>query len=204
MGLYSTIQCQYPLPQPIIPLGYSGSKDFQTKDFDEDMRLYVINESGQLLRREEEVKWTEGDKNAKNWLDRLGSCELIKEWWTECNYTGCVNMYDYITSDELDHDFSIEYEVKFENGIVKEVRLFKFETDSNHSRKENERKWQKEMEDLAAFQKTRRYKYFFKYYNSFIFIIFRTICSLLNTISTNSQRLRMFLWRVENKLKVSR
>lgn len=198
MGLYSTINCEYKLPQPLIPLGYPGTKSFQTKDFNEDMRNYTISEDGKLSYMEYESEYIEGDPNGKTVLDRIGQIRTIKEWKVDSNYTGVIEMYDFIASETEDHDFWISYLITFVGGKVTDAVMLEFETNGNASRKENEKRWKKEMEEHHLFIQTFQYRYFYKHYNWLV----SKICHILRKAVRVFSRFESFLWRIENKLKI--
>ena len=68
MGMYDSIDCQYPLPMPDDPKGYTGSFGFQTQDFECALDIYIIDKDGQLFLEQRETEWVEGDPNGKNFL----------------------------------------------------------------------------------------------------------------------------------------
>lgn len=198
MGLYSTINCEYKLPQPLIPLGYPGTKYFQTKDFNEDMRQYTISEDGGLSYIESTCEYLEGDPNGKTFLDRIGQVKTIEEWKVDSNHTGEIEMYNHISSEEEEHDFWISYRLTFVDGNLRNAVLFKFETHNNAARKEGEKRWKKEMEEQERFIQTPQYRYFYKHYN---WLVSKT-CHILRKVVRAFSSLESFLWRVENKLKI--
>lgn len=192
MGLFDTVYSKYPLPMPEDPKGYSGSKDFQTKDLGSSMSEYTIEEDGRLLYRKSHYVREEGNPKAKSILDRIGhmreeSFEMIHE-----KITDLIRIYDY-QQTKGDYDYFIEYTILFKDGVVDEVKLFKFEAEENGDRKKREEEFQKEMEEHFAFTKTLKYKLFYKPYNKTLNFFFRR----LNRIASWFME---FLFRLERKI----
>lgn len=188
MGMFDTIVCKYPLPQPQNPQGYTGSIDFQTKDLDNCLDYYEIREDGSFWIRKHQGEFIKGDENLeskpKSWSSKVGYFKTTKEWYEKVNFTGEIIMYDYqLTKDEGNYDYSIEYKVKISKGKVKKITLNDFKTLCNIARKENERVFLKRMKDLTEFKQTLRYKFCYKYYNSAIRYIFATIRKLATNIN---------------------
>ena len=72
MGMYDSINCEYPLPMPEDPKGYTGAFGFQTKDFDCALDIYIINKEGQLLVERRETEWVEGNPSGKTFWEKAG------------------------------------------------------------------------------------------------------------------------------------
>ncbi len=135
MGMYDTIICEYPLPMPNDPKGYSGSKDFQTKDLDSALDWYEIDKNGQLFIQRSEGEWIEGDKNATGFVAKMGYFKTTKKWKEELIRTITINFYDYQHSQDTDYDYSIEYKAVFIDGKISSVELVDFEARDNAERK---------------------------------------------------------------------
>ena len=135
MGMYDSIDCHYSLPMPEDPKGYTGSYGFQTKDFDCGLDLYVIDKDGRLFIERRETEWIEGDTNSKNFLDKLGHIKTVKTWLEALDHTCTIEFHDYITSDNTDYDYWIQYKATFIRGQISDVKLTNFEATSNSKRK---------------------------------------------------------------------
>lgn len=193
--MYDTIICKYPLPMPDEPKGYSGSHDFQTKDLDLALALYIIDENGQLSIERREGEWVEGNKNSTSLLEKLGYFKTTKKWLEQLNSTITIVFYDYQQSDNTDHDYFIEYEAVFVGGKITSVKLIKFEATDNAERKKKDIEFNEQMKKHHEFIKTWKYKYFVKPYNKTISFIFRKM-------SKTAYDLSYILNRIENKIKI--
>jgi hypothetical protein len=179
MGMYDTIICEYPLPMPNDPKGYSGSKDFQTKDLDSALDWYEIDKNGQLFIQRSEGEWIEGDKNATGFVAKMGYFKTTKKWKEELIRTITINFYDYQHSQDTDYDYSIEYKAVFIDGKISSVELVDFEARDNAERKKKDLEFDKKLKDWYEFTKTRKYKYILRPYASFVKFMFRNIRNFL-------------------------
>jgi hypothetical protein len=165
--------CKYPLPMPDDLKGYIGSDDFQTKDLDLGLSSYIIDENGQLFIERYEGEWTEGNKDSKSIMEKMGHFKTTKTWLEQLNITTTVAFYNYQQSDKTDYDYTIEYEAVFIGGKISSVKLINFEANENAQRKINDAEYNKKNKEQYKFSKTRRYKYLIKPYNRTISYIFR-------------------------------
>ena len=179
MGMYDTIICAYSLPMPNDPKGYSGSKDFQTKDLDSALDLYEIDKNGQLFLQRSEGEWIEGDKNATGFVAKMGYFKTTKRWKEELTLTATINFYDYQHSSDTDYDYFIEYKAVFIDGKISSVDIIDFEARDNAERKKKDLEFDKKLKDWYEFTKTRRYKYILRPYASFVKFLFRNIRNFL-------------------------
>lgn len=177
--MYDTIICEYPLPMPNDPKGYSGSKDFQTKDLDSALDWYEIDKNGQLFIQRSEGEWIEGDKNATGFVAKMGYFKTTKKWKEELIRTITINFYDYQHSQDTDYDYSIEYKAVFIDGKISSVELVDFEARDNAERKKKDLEFDKKLKDWYEFTKTRKYKYILRPYASFVKFMFRNIRNFL-------------------------
>jgi hypothetical protein len=177
---------------PDDPKGYTGSFGFQTKDFDCALQIYIIDKDGQLSIERREVEWIEGDEKAKNFLDKVGYPKTTKTWLEPLNYTGVIQFYDYLNSNNTDYDYWIQYEAKFIDGKSENIKLINFEANSNFKRKERDAKFEIELKKQRELCKTFRYKYLIKPYNESIKFLFRKLFKILNHANIN-------IWQIENK-----
>lgn len=177
--MYDTIICEYPLPMPNDPKGYSGSKDFQTKDLDSALDLYEIDKNGQLFIQRSEGEWIEGDKNATTFSAKMGHFKTTKKWTEMLFSTATITFYDYQHSKDTNYDYFIEYKAVFINGKISSVEIVDFEAKDNAGRKKKDLEFDKKLKDWYEFTKTRRYKYILRPYASFIRFVFRNIRNFL-------------------------
>jgi len=169
MGMYDSITCKYPLPQPADPKGYVPSQVFQTKCFDCALSTYEIGLNGQLYIHESEGHFEE-KQDGDHFLN-LGEYVVTKRWVEPLTNTCEITMYDYIHSSDTEFDYHIEYDISFYIGILREVKLVKFEAWPNVDRKKRDEEFKVNLKKRRDFIQTRRYKYVYRPYN----IVTRTV-----------------------------
>ena len=193
--MYDTIICEYPLPMPDDPKGYTGSDDFQTKDFDQSLATYTIDKNGQLFIHRFEGEWEPGNKDSDSFIGKLGYFKTTKTWQEQLNTTTTIVFYDYIHSENTDYDYLIEYEAVFVVGKMTSVKLTEFTATHNAERKKKDEEYEIRLQEHRKFAKTRRYKYFVRPYNQTISFIFRQLGKI-------SYKLPYLLNRIERKIKI--
>jgi hypothetical protein len=138
IGMFDSIQCNYPLPLPLEVVNVLPDlfdQEFQTKDFENLLDNYILNEEGELFHIKKEYKWKTG---GESFLERSlegsleGSLEVVKEETVPYNFHGVVNFYCYATVNEDStsdkaQDVSLEYLAKFTNGKLENIELFSYE-----------------------------------------------------------------------------
>jgi len=187
--MYDSIICKYPLPQPVDPKGYVPSQAFQTKDFDCSLDLYEIDEKGQLYFSRTEGYHKE-DKQSFMGLGKYVITNKIKDALTTSQE---IIMYDYVHSSYSDFDYSIDYSVKFVNGIIQEAKLINFDAWSNAERKQKDEEWKITLKERHDFMQTRRYKYLYAPYNKVLKFTARGIGECLNKLSMAINKLEIKL-----------
>jgi hypothetical protein len=193
MGMFDSISCKYKLPQPENPQGFTGTTDFQTKDFENALDLYLIKEDGALYRVCAEYSEIDPNFESKSIFD-FPHREKIREWEEPQIVTKTIQMYDYINCDDGDFDFWIEYELIFVDGVVKSATIAKFEATDNKQRKENNKKFEKEMREYQEFRKTFFYRFFYQYYCKFVdFLTYKVMSKLGQFLQSNSYKLNKLL-----------
>ena len=195
MGMYNSVDCEYPLPMPEDPKGYTGSDGFQTKDFECALDVYIIDKDGQLLLERRDTEWIEGDPNSKSFLDKMGHIKTVKTWLEPLTNTCTIQFYDYIESNKTNYDYFITYEAVFINGKISSVKIINFEANDNAKRKIRDAEFAKENKENYEFRQTWQYKYFVKPYNrSVSYIFFKTIkgLSFLSTL----------LYKIERNIRI--
>jgi hypothetical protein len=193
--MYDSVDCQYSLPMPEDPKGYTGSHGFQTKDFDCALDIYIIDENGQLFIERRETEWVEGDPNAKGFLDKVGHIKTKKTWLEPLNNTCTVEFYDYSHSNNTDYDYWIMYEAVFVSGKITECKLVTFEATPNAERKKKDIEFNNRLRQWAEFTKTRRYRYLLNPYNKCLKFICDKVYKALCFLSSR-------VWRVHNFLSI--
>ena len=86
MGMFDSVQCNYPLPIPldvvdIYPDIYD--QEFQTKDLENLLDHYILNEDGELLWIKKEYEWKDDDSHFLKETPKfelLYSEDMIKSW----------------------------------------------------------------------------------------------------------------------------
>ena len=130
MGMFDSIECNYPLPLPlevidVLPDIYN--QEFQTKDLENLLDLYYLNEDGVLYWRKRKYEWKDDD-NAflKGYMD------VIEEEIVPTDFHGILNFYCYETVEEdiennKAKDITIDYLAKFTNGKLENIEVLSYE-----------------------------------------------------------------------------
>ena len=193
--MFDTIICEYKLPMPDDPKGYTGSYNFQTKDFDCSLDYYKIDCNGTLFILRQEGKFIEGDKNSKNLFDRLGHFKVEKEFYEPVNDTTTIEMYDFQHSDASEYDFYICYKICFVKGIVTDIFIHEFEVHANAERKKRDKDRNEQIKKNDQLRKTYRYKYIYAPYNKSLRFIFKILYKINSFYNRN-------IIKLENKLRI--
>jgi len=136
MGMFDSIQCDYPLPLPlevvdILPDLYD--QEFQTKDLENLLDNYILSENGELLHVKKQYEWKDDDSAfLKGYLD------VVSEEIVPSNFHGILNFYCYETvyesgqtisfkKEEKAKDVSIDYLAKFTNGKLDFIEVLSYE-----------------------------------------------------------------------------
>lgn len=131
MGMFDTVRCEYPLPNPADNVRF-----FQTKDLERTLARYTITKDGRLIEhtfRSEVVPEEERPYyNTPGWPDLafVGSSRAIDTGDEEVSYDGVLSIHD-IATDAPDAESWcartwVEYALLFEAGRVRQV------TDKSH------------------------------------------------------------------------
>jgi hypothetical protein len=130
MGMFDSIECNYPLPLPlevvdIMPDLYD--QEFQTKDLENLLDLYYLNEDGILYWRKRKYEWKDDDDAfLKGYMD------VIEEEVVPIDFHGVLNFYCYETVEkDLENnkakDITIDYLAKFTNGKLENIEVLSYE-----------------------------------------------------------------------------
>ena len=155
MGMFDTIECSDAMPfnDDMVALGLNVRDwNFQTKDLNDLMSVYVLQDGILYEKRYKETKWIEPDADCK-----FGHMEYTGEYIEDTKYHGVVNMYDY-RQDVFGWDCWIEYAVTFTDGKVTNTVLTKFTKEDSAPRIQRH----KELWDRIEAQEA-------KWYNKYIF-----------------------------------
>jgi hypothetical protein len=130
MGMFDSIECNYPLPLPlevidVLPDPYD--QEFQTKDLENLLDLYYLNEDGILYWRKRKYEWKDDDNAFLK-----GYMEVIEEEVVPTNFHGVLNFYCYETVyqnefDVLAKDVTIDYLAKFTNGKLENIEVLSYD-----------------------------------------------------------------------------
>jgi len=130
MGMFDSIECNYPLPLPLevidlLPEIYN--QEFQTKDLENLLDLYYLNEDGILYWRKRKYEWKDDDGAfLKGYMD------VVEEEVVPTDFHGILNFYCYETVEEnLENnkakDITIDYLAKFTNGKLENIEVLSYE-----------------------------------------------------------------------------
>ncbi len=193
--MYDSIECEYPLPMPDDPKGYTGSYGFQTKDFENSLDIYIIDKDGQLSIERRDTEWVGGDPNGKSFLEKSGYLKTKKTWLETVNRTCTIQFYDYLSSNKTDYDYWIVYNAVFIEGKITDVKLTTFEARPNSERKEKDEAFKMKLNLRHEFVQTWRYKYIYKPYNTIIRAVVRGSTKCLT-------KLKMLIFKLESKMLI--
>lgn len=130
MGMFDSIQCNYPLPLPlevidVMPDPYD--QEFQTKDLENLLDLYYLNEDGVLSWHKKKYAWKDDDSAfLKGYMD------VVEEEIVPTDFHGVLNFYCYETVEEdiennKAKDVTIDYLAKFTNGKLENIEILSYE-----------------------------------------------------------------------------
>jgi len=130
MGMFDSIECNYPLPLPlevvdILPDPYD--QEFQTKDLENLLDLYYLNEDGVLYWRKRKYEWKDDDSAFLK-----GCMNVVEEEVVPTDFHGVLNFYCYETVHEYESsdkakDVTIDYLAKFTNGKLENIEVLSYE-----------------------------------------------------------------------------
>ena len=161
MGMFDTIQCSDAMPfnDDMAALGLTVRDwSFQTKDLDNCMSEYVLQDGVLYVKKYKETKWIEPNAiDCKLGLSNFGHMEYTGEYLEDTKHHGVVNMHDY-RENVMGWDCWIEYAVTFTDGKVTNTVLTKFTREDSELREQRD----KELWDRMTAEDA-------KWYNRYIF-----------------------------------
>jgi len=180
---------------PEDPKGYTGSYGFQTKDFDCGLDLYVIDKDGRLFLERREMEWVQGNPSGKNFLEKSGHAKTVKTWLEALDNTCTIEFHDYITSNNTDYDYWIQYKATFIRGQLSDVKLTNFEATCNSKRKKSDEEFKIKLGQRRDFVGTWRYKYIYHPYNTVLRVTVRETTRCLGKVNT-------LIYKLETKIRI--
>ena len=153
MGMFDRIvldeEVSIPLPEEMFKF---KSIEYQTKSLDCTLSTYLISDNGYLYL-----------------TSSYESDDLIKEKERIC-YHGIINFGAYETTDLI--DYSVDFEAKFTDGVLQNIKLIKFKTFEHESKKKQQEKF-REKSRIEEKKITRKlYRFLDKFMFSPIFKFF--------------------------------
>lgn len=124
---YVVCEKELPLPEEIkntFPLINWKETVFQTKDFDSCMNYYKIDKDGKLWGELIDGKWVDDDNAFLG-----GRFDIISREWVIKEHHGLINFYESFA--EGDFNYWIEFQAKFTDGIVVDIKLSEYKKSSN-------------------------------------------------------------------------
>jgi hypothetical protein len=166
MGMYDNITCKAKFPDinlegTPLTMDLLQKEFYQTKDLDCALMNYTIEEDGRLSYDIfPEGKWVESEENI--FRHRFEPGTPVKEYFKD---NASIDFYTSFNNDEGDFDYWVEWKALILGGVLTELCLLKFDKDSNVNRKQNEANYKEMLKRDAMFRTTRRYKYFYRWFN---------------------------------------
>ena len=207
MGLFDTIKVEKKLPVNALIKQFLGKDfdprklEFQTKDLNCSMSHYKISEKGDLYYENIEYRDSTPEEIEKERKENKGSLfpriglKVKSRSWEKAGDTNDIEFYDYFKHNDGRY-YSIDYSAHVIKGKVKNIKLIKFEreTDQDHaSRLENEAKWAEEIRRHNEKTSSLSYKIVNNVYNKPLRFLFRLGCRY-------SQKIPSFLYKLERKI----
>ena len=128
MGMFDTIHCSDAMPfnDDMAALGLNTRDwSFQTKDLDNVLSEYVLQNGFLYEKKYKESKWVERDLTRKPGMGNFGHIERTGEYLDYIPHHGVINMCDY-REDVMGWDCYVEYAVTFTNGKATNTELTEF------------------------------------------------------------------------------
>lgn len=187
MGLYDTIYCKASLPLPEDPKDYKGSPSFQTKDLDNRLQEYYIDENNTLFIYKSTYEENGYTKEAK----------LVP-----VDVTHTINMYDYIADNNSDYDYFIEYNVVIIKGKIDSATLVNFKPENNLKRKTDEKIFWDNIKLKKKLHRTKRYRFIYIPLSNLIFKFSNGVGKLIQKIVTILNRIQFIIYKIRNKITI--
>lgn len=199
--MFDYIKFKYPLPIPselpdeIKDINFN-SITYQTKDLENYMSLYVVDESGCLNKEIYEVEYLEPkDPKSKDFLDRLPIRNVISTELKKTQDTCLIRFYEYLYEDKYNNDYSIEYSCKVIDGQLdaSSVKLVNFAISDNSERKANTKLWKEKLEANRKFHNKLYIKYTYGVYVKFVRFVFKNLRKVIRFLDGANWKIEKFL-----------
>jgi hypothetical protein len=191
MGMFDTISISGDLPfsQEMIDLGLNKNNlSFQTKDLDCAMSHYII-QNGELFEEKYKTEeWIEGDKNAKNVMDRIGHMDRRDPYFAKVNFHGEIYFYEFVMNVQDKWDCWIEFKAVFTNSKLEKIELFKFDKTDNAERKTRDLQFQQRME-IEHKKWINKYFFYTKFYR---FLHYKIWMNFWDMVERLASKMRCF------------
>lgn len=147
MGMFDQLKCEKELPlnDELKTLNVKWNEViFQTKDLENCLSDYRINQDGQLVEDVVEKEYTyyteEERKKLKGW-NFIKDQKIIKEYSKKVEYHGTIRFYELFELNEQE-DIWAEFDAHFVYGNLDKIELIK--TEKQESGKIRMNKWEEE------------------------------------------------------------
>lgn len=120
MGMFDSLYCKYPLPIPEVQ-----EMQFQTKDLDNFLNNYLIDENGVLWREDYDTE-DRSDPNAKG-IVRLFGCmtRVNQKWVAVSDFNDEIEFYSEYPSygEKREHCGWTSFLAQFKNGQMTSIQI---------------------------------------------------------------------------------
>lgn len=150
MGMFDTISVsdQLPFTDEMKELGLDARNySLQTKDLDNVMAEYVLQENKLYITKYKISEWVDGDPKAKNMFDRIGYLKREEPYLEEVKHHGVIYGCEYRTNVDNKWDCWIEFELKFTDGLLTESSVHKFDKVDATERIQRQDKFMREIKE---------------------------------------------------------
>jgi hypothetical protein len=197
MGMFDSILVKRDLPVPteVAHLNIDWKTcEFQTKDLENVMASYIINEQGRLVEHiieRDYIPWSEEERKKEKYKpwDLWKEVKILGERWEDQNYHGSILFYAYESFSDTE-DFSVDFKAYFTYGNLDKIELLEFK------RFKSTKLHNEEIGKLRA-QEQKRFWPRFKHYASYLgwSWCWKKIAHALYRVGNSVQNLQYFIWR---------
>lgn len=128
MGLFDRVIVRHPLPLPlevVDNLHDIYDIEFQTKDLENYLEDYILDEDGRFFEVKVQSEWVDDDESFLK-----GYFKAVKEDIIPSKFHGVLNFYCYErlhTGENRGQDVSLDYLAKFNDGGLVDLELLSYE-----------------------------------------------------------------------------
>jgi len=189
--MFDYVKCEYPLPKTKEVEDWNIDLldvQFQTKDLENSLTEYLIKENGELYYFKNEYKWVDDDNSfLKGYLDVVSTEEL------KADFHGKIAFYHYdesLKKDGKNYCISLEYEAKFNDNIISDVKLIESKVEDITEHKQKMEKLFKEIKLQRSFWYNR-----FLWNTKIVLKIRKLICKFFYNLYRATYNLYLFVTR---------